>query len=195
MLNKDTKRLLVLTIILVVCCLSVYIYSYIHRNDNQPTETSPSIYRENISKTEILNENSLQEFMDSGTGILYFGFESCPWCNSVLPVLIETASHYPEIKLYSYDPYEIREEESEVYQSILNEFNNYLLTDDDGNKRLYVPDVYAIYNGEPIGSHKDAVDGYSPNRPLTDNEVSELKKFYEELFESIKERSFENAQN
>ena len=194
-MDKDTKRLLISTILLIVGCGIVFVYTYLHKDDNKPVIIKPTLYQECISETVVLDDNGLREFMKSGTGILYFGFESCPWCNISFPILIDVSKEYPEIPIYSYDPYEIREEENELYKEILNEFNDYLEFDSNKNKRLYVPDVFAVYNGIPLADHKDAVDSYKvPNRELTESETEELKEIYRSLYTYVEE-SFEDGPN
>ena len=38
-----------------------------------------------VSNTEIL------DILDSKTGIIYFGYNTCPWCRNAAPILIEAA--------------------------------------------------------------------------------------------------------
>ena len=42
-------------------------------------------------------------------GIIYFGFDECPWCRNALPVLIEAANEKEVEKIYYYDIKDIRD--------------------------------------------------------------------------------------
>ena len=58
----------------------------------------------------ILDFSGVQEFLESGSGILYFWFPSCPWCRNLLPNLFEVMEENQILDLYVFDPKEIRDE-------------------------------------------------------------------------------------
>lgn len=116
--------------------------------------------------------NDIITMMDNNeTFVVYFGFNSCPWCRSVLPILLDVAEEVNIEKIYYVDVKDIRDkldvdddgnvitvkEGSEGYIGLLNRLDNVL--DDytleyDGKeivakeKRIYAPNVVSIVNGE-----------------------------------------------
>lgn len=116
--------------------------------------------------------NDIITMMDNNeTFVVYFGFAECPWCRSVLPVLLEVAEDLKIEKIYYVDVKDIRDvldvddngdiitvkEGSEGYIGLLNRLGNVLdnytleYNDEEINafeKRIYAPNVVSIVNGE-----------------------------------------------
>lgn len=127
------------------------------------SEDNPMIYAE---------ANDIISMMDNNeTFVVYFGFNTCPWCRSVLPTLLEVAEDLEIEKIYYVDVKEIRDrykvnedgevelvkEGSEGYIGLLarlkNVLEDYTLEYDNeeikvGEKRIYAPNVVAVVNGE-----------------------------------------------
>lgn len=107
--------------------------------------------------------------------VVYFGFQDCPWCRSVLPTLIDVAHDLKMDKIYYVDVKDIRDvldvddegnvvvtkEGTDAYYELIEMLDSvltdYVLTDKDGNKvdtgegRIYAPNVVAIVNGKAVG--------------------------------------------
>ena len=116
--------------------------------------------------------NDIITMMDNNdTFVVYFGFNTCPWCRSVLPTLLDVAKDLKMEKIYYVDVKEIRnvlevdkngnvvtkKEGSEGYIGLLNRLDDvlddYTLEYDGkeiktGEKRIYAPNVVAVVNGE-----------------------------------------------
>ena len=164
------------------------------------SKDNPFIYKEVDDIVEMIN--------DQETFAVYFGFNSCPWCRSVLPTLIEVAKDTEIDKIYYVDVKEIRDtieinesgelettkQGTEGYYELIellgNVLNDYTLTDSEGNKvstnekRIYAPNVVIVVDGvaEKIetGISEKQTDGYME---LTD----EIKDDTYNKFESILE--------
>lgn len=131
-----------------------------------------------------LNEKETINFLKNKTGILYFGYNTCPWCRNVAPILIETALENNE-KVYYVDSkkLDLKKIQKELF-SILDE---YLMSDENGNKGLSLPDVYFIKDGKIIGHHLGTVEGYNnPYNKMTNKQKKELKDIYQGLLEEMK---------
>lgn len=134
-----------------------------------------------------VNFDEVIDILSSGTGIIYFGFPGCPWCRNIIPVLFEMASTNNIDTIYYFNPSNIRSNNDENYKKLVNILSDYLMENDNGEKTLYVPDVYFIRNGEIVGHHLSTVDSQtSPYTPLTKEQGDELKNIYQELFNNIK---------
>lgn len=123
------------------------------------------------------------DILENGTGIIYFGFPECPWCKQALPVLTEAAKELEIEKIYYFDPKEIRDANTVEYQKIVSLLSDYLNLDENGKKRLSVPDVYFVSGGKIIGHHFKTIDEQTDpvNQPLTDAQKETLKNTYKQL--------------
>ena len=119
--------------------------------------------------------------------ILYLGFPNCPWCRNIVPLLFDAVKENNIDKIYYINPRVLKEENADDFDSLFNLLYDYLLADEEGNKALYVPDVYFFKDGKIIGHHLDTVESQTdPRVPLNDEQVNELKGIYNELILKIK---------
>ena len=175
------------------------------KNDKEYRELSiskdnPFIYKEADDIVEMINNEA--------TFAVYFGFNSCPWCRSVIPTLIEVAKDTEIEKIYYVDVKEIRDtieindngelettkEGTDGYYKLIellgDVLSDYTLTDSDGNKisanekRIYAPNVVIVVDGKAekmeSGISDKQIDGYME---LTD----EIKEDTYNKFENILE--------
>ncbi len=167
---------------------------------------------------DILTEEETVSLLESGTGILYFGFADCPWCRSLLPVLLSTLDNMSIDRLYylnvgsirdtltldEKNKVEVKEEGTKGYYKILELMDSvldpYYLTTSDGKqidtkeKRLYAPTVVGIKNGKIVGIHVGTVDSQkSGYDDLAEEEKSELNKHLSELVNKVYDVNCDDA--
>ena len=131
--------------------------------------------------------NGVIDLLNNGTGVLYFGFPGCPWCRNMLPVLFDVAKLNNVDTVYYFNPSNIRKNGDDDYKKLTNILNDYLLENEEGEKTLYVPDVYFVKDGKIVGHHLSTVDSQTnPLIPLTNEQNNELKNIYQELFNKIR---------
>ncbi|MBQ4343299.1 MAG: hypothetical protein IJC38_05375 [Erysipelotrichaceae bacterium] len=99
---------------------------------------------------------------EEASGILYFGYTTCPFCLRVVPILNDLAKKYNQTIYYvdvfsDVDP--ISDEDIERY---LTEYVDFL-EKEDGEPVFYVPQVFVIANGKVIDGHTGVVDSFDPN--------------------------------
>ena len=226
-MEKRNKIILVAIIALTILVLIVCIYSIF--NNNHVNESDANKFRtEYMELNDKINESSGEaypivnisvdntvkylspkkavEMLQKGSGIIYFGYNSCPWCRSLVSILTDAAIDKRET-IYYVDISEIRSSftiengkldknanGSKDYYNILKELDNYLddyyLEDDSGNKydteekRLYAPTLVAVKKGKVKGIHVGTVtsqkSGYDK---LSNEEEEELKKAVEKLID------------
>lgn len=144
----------------------------------------------NIDEKNPIKYVTFDEVVDvltNGTGVVYFGFPGCPWCRNVIPVLFEVAQTNNVDTIYYFNPREIRNSGTDAYQKLVNILSDYLEENEDGDKTLYVPDVYFVKDGKIVGNHLSTVDSQKdPYTPLNNEQITELKNIYQELFNKIK---------
>lgn len=224
--NKN-KIILALLMILTISVVGVCIFRVLLKNEkmtdaikfrNEYIELNDKINEnngKNYVNVKISEDNTVKyvteekavELLESGTGVIYFGFSTCPWCRSLISTLTSVAESKNET-IYYLDvlnirsTYEVKDgklnklkEGTKGYYKILNlldkELEEFYLTDEDGNKydtlekRLYAPTLVAVKNGKVTKLHVGTVEsqenGYDK---LTDNQLEELESIIKDLINS-----------
>lgn len=141
---------------------------------------NPFIYKSEDELIEMINNKE--------TFIVYFGFNDCPWCRSIVPSLINAAKDLNLDKIYYVDVKNIRDtleldennnvitskKSSKSYYKLVNLLDNvlddYILTSESGEeintgkKRIYAPNIVSIKNGKALemktGISEDQTDPY-----------------------------------
>lgn len=120
------------------------------------------------------------KILEHGTGIIYLGFPECPWCQAYVPMLDEVADVEGLEKIYYFNILEDRKNNTETYQKIVNILEEHLQYDEEGNKRIFVPAIISVLEGEIIGFDDETsydTKGFdSPEEYWTEEEKSDLKK-------------------
>lgn len=139
------------------------------------------------------------QILESGTGVIYLGFPECPWCRNLVPVLLSAAKEVELDTLYYLNISEDRDlllldenkdiitekEGNKKYFELVSKLDQildeYILTANDGSevktgeKRIYLPLVIFVKNGEIVGYHDGTVESQEdPYVALTDRENEEL---------------------
>jgi len=126
------------------------------------------------------NIDEIIKILEHGTGVVYLGFPECPWCQAYVKMLNEVADIEGLEKIYYYNIYEDRKNNTDSYQKIVNIIGEHLQYDDEGNKRIYVPAIIVVSEGQIIGfDDETAYDtkGFEkPEEYWTEQEVSDLKQ-------------------
>lgn len=129
-------------------------YETLNGVENNKTIT---IMKDNNIKYLTLKEAA--KMLDSGTGVIYFGFAGCPWCRNAVPVLLDAMQsteldtiYYVNIRPDSKKENDLRDEYTldtrnkakktkdadesyyEILLSLANELDDYVLTTDAGKK-------------------------------------------------------------
>lgn len=176
-----------------------------HYNNVKISEDNPIQY---ISALEAI------DIIKNKTGIIYFGENWCPWCRNAVEVLFAAADQNDLETIYYVEPDTVKnlwevhngkliktQEEKEGYYALLEALDevlsedNYILKDEDGNlydtgeKRIYMPFIIAVKNGNIIGSHSGTVslnEGQTKYDKLTSEQYDELYEIYDQLIRSVK---------
>lgn len=143
--------------------------------------------------------------------IIYFGANWCPWCRNAVQVLFEAAEKNDLKTIYYLDmdtaknTWEIKdgkavktEKEKDGYYELLDvlkdELPDYVLTDKDGKKydtgekRIYMPFVIAVKNGEVVDRQRGTVtldEGQTKYDEMTTSQEKELASTYDRLIKSL----------
>lgn len=196
-MKKNIKRIIV--IIGIVFLLLIIFASIIISNDNLrfklDYEFLNNIPYENGRRIpvsipfnnhiEYIEGKKIIETLKTKTGIVYFGYNSCPWCRNVIGLLIETANENKIKPIYYVD---IHHAIDNVKEELKEYLKDYLRVDEETKEKvLAVPDVYFIKNGKIIGHHISTIKSYkNPYKGMNDQQKKELKGIYQEIIKEMK---------
>jgi len=122
-------------------------------------------------------------FLTKGSGFVYYGFSTCPWCLELVPILDEITKEY-NIDIYYVDV-RPQGEETRSYDdpdcaAVIELTKEYLsLKETDpwaGLPWLYVPQMFAVENGKIVGAETGIYPGHiAPEGKMTAEEAAILK--------------------
>lgn len=208
------KNVIILSIIVVIALVIAILFFLLNNKGMSDGERFKQEYEElndshlevNIDSDNMIKYIGLEEAIDiikNDTGVIYFGYPSCPWCRNAVPVLLDAASSTSLDTIYYVNAYNIRDvkeidddgnivttnEGDRLYDDLLGVLDDildpYTLTLDNGEvidlgeKRLYVPMVLFVKDGEVVSYHLSTVDSQEdPSISLNDSQRDELYNIY-----------------
>ncbi len=161
--------------------------------NNQKSANNNEYLKLNISSKnpfQYLPDDEVIKFLEEGTGIIYFGLPTCPYCRSTLEPLIEFAKNNKLNTIYYYNPEQIRKDNSAEYQKIVEILKAFLKTDtvnqseddidfDPNLKRLLMPDVYFVNKGRIVSHYAES----KYKTKLDKNQLKEVIGKYQSVYE------------
>lgn len=161
----------------------------------------------NIKKDNIIKYSNLKEvnqILDNGTGVIYLGFPKCPWCRNAVKEILDASSSTSLDKIYYVNMQNERDtmkldangnivttsKASDEYYKLVDKLkdilDDYIIYDTNNNKhntgekRIYVPLVLFVRDGELVGYHKNTVDSQTdPYIELNEEQSKELYNIYQ----------------
>ena len=119
------------------------------------------------------------DILEHGTGVVFLGFPSCPWCQSYAGMLADVAKDAGLKTINYYNIYDARQNNTEEYQKLVSLLGANLQYDENGQRRIYVPDTVFVVDGRIVGndleSSKDTAGESDPNNYWTEDRVNALK--------------------
>lgn len=178
------KYFIIGTILLILLGIGVFLY-FNQDEEVIPQKTDAGVFAEEytqVGEDNVFVYRSIDEIikiMKNGTGVVYLGFPECPWCQSYVKYLNEVAKDVGIEEIYYFDILEERQNNTEEYQEVVKLLGDNLEYDDEGNHRVYVPNVSFHVNGKIVGNDLETAydtKGFdSPEDYWTEAEVNELK--------------------
>lgn len=174
---NDIKFLGILFLVVIGVCLYT---AYTNKNTKTDAEKFKEEY-ETVAEDNLFvykSEEEIIKILEGGTGVVFLGFPECKWCQAYAPLLDEAAKEAGLEKIYYYNIKDIRSENTENYQKIVSILKEQLLKDEEGNERVYVPDVTIVKQGEIKGHDNETsvISGeITPEEYWTDDQKQALK--------------------
>lgn len=118
------------------------------------------------------------ELFKAEEAVIFFGFKECIWCQEYAPILNDYAKQNNIETIYYVDIKQDRANNTEQYQRLVKLLEKHLASDDNGQKRIYVPDVYFVSEGQIVGHNND-----------TSTQVgADIEEYYEQNGANLKEK-------
>lgn len=199
--------IIILGVAALVAIAFITIFSVIHTKDAYDNGIKTDAERFSSEYTEVSADNvfvykSGQEIVDileHGTGVVYLGFPSCPWCQAYSKYLNEVAKNNGIEKIYYYDIKEDRANNTELYQKLVGILGDHLQYDSEGHYRIYVPEVVFVMDGQIVGNDhetsKDTLGLKDPAEYWTEVRVTDLKNRLTSFSQLIQDVHCESACN
>ena len=144
--------------------------------------------RNDVADFQLISlKESLRMFEEGGTGILYYGYDECAWCNRAVPELNEVAK---ELNLTIYYVDASAKVEKDDYKKLLEYIDPVLKVNSSGEKGFYVPAVIGVKNGKLVDYHVSLLDDFElskddPNKQLSDAQKQELQDIYRKIAKEV----------
>lgn len=199
-MSKDRKALIILlsVIILILSFALIYLNTDLFKEtevgnviDNNVSQNI-RFYREypNVDQNNIYyfaTYDEVVELFTNGTGIVFFGFPACPWCQIYAPVLDEAARERSVDKIYYLNLKDMRKNNTDEYQKLVELTSDYLEVDENEEKKIFVPDTYFIKNGKIVGHNNSmsTLSGIDPSEYFDEEKRKELKNEFVSLIEKV----------
>lgn len=179
---KKAKMIFLGLLVLVLIAIIVLV---IVKANNKDEKTDAMKFKEEYS--EVADDNvfvykdidEIIDIMEDGSGVIYLGFPECPWCQAYVKYLDEVAKEMEIDEVYYYNIYEDRKNNTENYKKIVKLLSERLQKDEDGNKRVFVPNVSFHANGKLVGNNNETsldTNGIeTPSDYWTEEEVKDLR--------------------
>lgn len=149
-------------------------------------ETTKDNYKFSVEYTKVPMDNvfiykteeEIINFLETGTGIVYLGFPECPWCQSYVVYLNEAAKDSGIEKIYYLNIKDIRTNNTENYQKIVSLLSDILPNDENGNKKVYVPQVVFVKKGNVVAGDNETsmISDGTPLEYWTSENIANLKQ-------------------
>lgn len=172
-----------------ICALLCLILAGCGNLGAQPSSTADlfmSAYTE-LEENLVYKEGdheAVEKMLAHGTGVVYFSFPECPWCQKYTPLLQDIAKEAGMEVLY-YNIYQDKSNDKAWYDEIAGmieeknpEISRY---DNDGNTVIFMPLVLFVKEGEIIGYDDETCD-------LDSDEVSADTYWTKERQSALEER-------
>ena len=181
---KDKKTKLILLIVSLVVLVGLLVFVILNeKKDNVSIDAKKFNEEYKLDDEENVfvyrSAEEIIKILENGTGVVYLGFPECPWCTAYVKILNEVAKEEGLEKIYYYNILEDRKNNTENYKKIVSILNDNLLYDEEGNKRIFVPDVSFILKGEIVGHDNETSvmeSGITPEEYWSEENKTNLKE-------------------
>lgn len=190
-MKKTMKYIIGLLVVILIILVGMLIY---HKAQPKKVTDAEKFQKEytKVDKDNIFVYRDLDDIIDvlkHGTGIVYLGFPECPWCQAYVPYLNEVAKEQGFDTIYYYNIKEDREKNTKAYQEVVSILDEHLDYNNEGKKRVFVPDITFVQEGEIVGHDNEtsmiSSEEMTPEKYWTKENVKKLKEKLKSYAEKV----------
>lgn len=151
---KNKKTIIISSIVVLLLIVGLVLFLVFKKNKiNKNIDEEKIKFAEEYKTTKdnVFTYRTIEEInkiLKNGTGLVFLGFPECPWCRGYVPIINEVAKKEGLEKIYYFNIYEDRKNNTEEYQEMVKLLKGFLRYDDEGNERIYAPSLIAVKNGK-----------------------------------------------
>ena len=153
---KKKKIIIISSIVVLLLIVGLVLFLVFKKNNNNQNVDEEKVkfaeeYK--ISKDNVFTYRTIEEInkiLKNGTGLVFLGFPECPWCRGYVPLINEIAKKEGLEKVYYFNIYKDRKNNTEEYQEMVKLLKGFLRYDDEGNERIYAPSLIAVKEGKVV---------------------------------------------
>lgn len=151
---KNKKIILISSIVFILLITLLVLFLVFKKNKiNKNIDEEKIKFAEEYKTTKdnVFTYRTIEEInkiLKNGTGLVFLGFPKCSWCRGYVPIINEVAKKEGLEKIYYFNIYEDRKNNTEEYQEMVKLLKGFLRYDDEGNERIYAPSLIAVKNGK-----------------------------------------------
>ena len=151
---KKKKTIIISSIVVLLLIVGLVLFLVFKKNKiNKNIDEEKIKFAEEYKTTKdnVFTYRTIEEInkiLKNGTGLVFLGFPECPWCRGYVPIINEVAKKEGLEKIYYFNIYEDRKNNTEEYQEMVKLLKGFLRYDDEVNERIYAPSLIAVKNGK-----------------------------------------------
>lgn len=105
------------------------------------------------------------DMLEHGTGVVFLGYPQCPWCQRLSEYVDQAARAEGIAAIHYLNIRQVRASKNETYQKLVARLAPYLSKDENGQPRIFVPDVTIVKHGSIVWRYKEEPTGDSAITP------------------------------
>ncbi len=179
-ITKKTANLIInINIIISIILILIIVFKYITVKEEDNIKFSNEYKNIDTNNKFIYKDiDEIIEILTNGTGIIFFGFPECIWCQEYVIYLNEIINEENIDNVYYLNIKNDRNKNTQSYNKLINILSDYLIENDNNIKQLYVPTTIIVNNGEIIYNNNETSsinESISPNEYWNESKINEFK--------------------
>ena len=169
---RRSTQAIITGVVIVITISLVGAAWYLQQHRPQPTrQTDAARFQAEYPRVAADNrfvyarDVAVLDVLEHGTGVVFLGYPQCPWCQR-LSEYVDQAARAEGVDMVHYlNIRQARASKNETYQKLVARLAPYLSKDEDGQPRIFVPDVTIVKRGSIVWRYKEESTGDSTITP------------------------------
>lgn len=169
---RRSTQAIITGVVIVITISLVGAAWYLQQHRPQPTrQTDAARFQAEYPRVAADNrfvyarDVAVLDVLEHGTGVVFLGYPQCPWCQR-LSEYVDQAARAEGVDMVHYlNIRQARASKNETYQKLVARLAPYLSKDENGQPRIFVPDVTIVKRGSIVWRYKEESTGDSTITP------------------------------